>query len=342
MKILTVVLILGAVLFGGFFLLNNYIYNEKQAVTASDPRDAQYGIAGKEVPLTNGTGVLQVEGGSHIVRYFGNEARGDLNADGISDVAFLLVQEIPEGERFFLAAAIQNTEARFQGTQAMMIGDNIAPQTTAFKDGKVVVYYAERRADGVSVGKNLYALYDPVAMEFGEAVQDFEGETVVVDGEMKTYTLDPGLSFSYRNEPEGYRISAYPENNDAAFVDGAILMLKSDAAALGERQNAEGPPTITIAAYTNTQNLSADLWADQYSMLSHKNLLRGNSMKTKLAGVDALRYGADGLYQMDVAVIVYDGFAYVLSGSYMESQALIRRDFEALLESLTFAHEKKP
>jgi hypothetical protein len=63
-----------------------------------------------------------------------------------------------------------------------LIADRIAPQTTEYRDGLVVVNYAERRpgepfTTPPSVGKSLWLKYDPVAMDFGEVVQNFEGES---------------------------------------------------------------------------------------------------------------------------------------------------------------------
>ena len=117
-----------------------------------------------------------------VTRYFGNEARGDLNADGVEDVVFLLTQDTGgSGTFFYLVGAIKEGDG-YRGTQAVLIGDRIAPQTTNFEDGLVVVNYAERvpgepMSAQPSVGKSLYLKYDPVAMDFGEVVQNFEGES---------------------------------------------------------------------------------------------------------------------------------------------------------------------
>jgi hypothetical protein len=117
------------------------------------------------------------------VRYFGNEAKGDLNSDGIPDRVFLLTQETDgSGTFFYLVGAIQTPATTYNGTHAVLIGDRIAPQTTEFRDGLVVVDYADR-APGEpfttppSIGKSLYLKYDPERMDFGEVVQDFEGES---------------------------------------------------------------------------------------------------------------------------------------------------------------------
>lgn len=82
-----------------------------------------------------------------IVQYFGNEAQGDFNGDGTQDVAFL-VTGVPEGSgTFFYLVAALNTSAGTEGTNGVLIGDRIAPQTTEFKDGEIIVNYADRKAD---------------------------------------------------------------------------------------------------------------------------------------------------------------------------------------------------
>ena len=94
---------------GGFFWLNNYIYNQKQGNVGfqSSYKDATYIIEGKSVILVNGYSEVEVTPGSSskiITKYFGNEAEGDLNMDGISDIAFLLTQDsggIPRNKCIF-------------------------------------------------------------------------------------------------------------------------------------------------------------------------------------------------------------------------------------------------
>ena len=178
-----------AVVVGGFFLLNSYIYNEKQADAAADYKDAEYVIDGRRIKLTNGLAETEIEGGSAakiITRYFGNEIMHDLNGDGREDAVFLLTQETGGSGTFFYVVAALNTERGYVGSQALLLGDRIAPQTTEMSRNPVhkdviVVNYADR-APGEpmtaqpSVGKSIWLKLDPQAMQFGEVVQNFEGE----------------------------------------------------------------------------------------------------------------------------------------------------------------------
>lgn len=208
-NIVLAIIIIIAVLVAGFYAFNSYIYNEKQAVTVTDYKDGEYIVGGERVKLENGFAETEVAPGSAskaVTRYFGNEAKGDLNGDGIVDLVFLLTQETGgSGTFYYLVGAIQSVDNRYQGTNATLIGDRIAPQTTEFKDGLVIVNYAERApgapmSEAPSVGKSLYLKYDPQAMMFGEVVQDFEGESdkplsriVVKIGERKS-ALDVSIT----------------------------------------------------------------------------------------------------------------------------------------------------
>jgi hypothetical protein len=184
-KILTIVVI-ALVLTGGFFWLNSYIYEEKQATATDDYKNAEYMFSGERVKLTDGVGGTEnFMGGASktVVRYFGNEAHTDLDGDGREDVVFLVTQEAGGSGTFFYLVGALNTERGYVGTQAVLIGDRISPQTTEVHDGLVVVNYADRAVGEPmtaepSVGRSLRLLYDPEAMDFGEVVMDFEGEVM--------------------------------------------------------------------------------------------------------------------------------------------------------------------
>jgi heat shock protein HslJ len=169
---------------GGFFAFNNYIYNEKQAPSAVTFKEAPFTISGQEIVLKDGVSEMESAPGSAsktITRYFGNEAQIDLNNDSRMDTVFLVTQETGgSGTQFYLVGSLQ-TESGFVGSEAVFIGDRIAPQTTEVRDGLVIVNYADRNpgepmATQPSVGKSLYLKFDQASMQFGEVVQNFEGE----------------------------------------------------------------------------------------------------------------------------------------------------------------------
>jgi hypothetical protein len=191
-KTLTVLFVVGLILIAGFFYFNTYIYEEKQAGGAENYQDVEFIISGERVRLVNGVAETETAFGSAAkttVRYFGNEAEGDLSGDLVPDKAFLITQETGgSGTFFYVVGAIKNPDGTYAGTEAVLIGDRIAPQTTEYRSfsgipgGYLVVNYADR-APGEpmtarpSVGKSIWLKLDPDSMRFGELVQNFEGES---------------------------------------------------------------------------------------------------------------------------------------------------------------------
>lgn len=172
-----------------FFAFNNYIYNEKRVDTAADHKNAEYVLDGKRVKLTDGVAEMEAAPGSAskiITRYFGNEVKHDLNDDGREDVVFLLSQETGGSGIFFYVVAALNTEKGFIGSQGLLLGDRIAPQTTEISRNPnhknvIVVNYAVRNpgepmTTRPSLGKSIWLKLDSESMQWGEVVQDFEGE----------------------------------------------------------------------------------------------------------------------------------------------------------------------
>lgn len=111
--------------------------------------NCRYVINDQVVTLNNGYSEETVLNSNSkiITKYFGNEVSGDFNNDGFTDTAFILTQDLGgSGTFYYLVAALFNKEG-CSGTDAVLLGDRIAPQTTNFQDGKIVVNFAERKID---------------------------------------------------------------------------------------------------------------------------------------------------------------------------------------------------
>lgn len=115
--------------------------------TSLDYKNATYLIEGQFVTLVNGFFEAESAPGSATkitTRYFGNEAFGDLNGDGKEDVAFLLTQSTGGSGTFFYVVAALETASGVEGTNAIFLGDRIAPQNTSIENGAITANYADR------------------------------------------------------------------------------------------------------------------------------------------------------------------------------------------------------
>jgi hypothetical protein len=167
-----------AALAAGFFAFNSFIPNGKQegGHIVATPKDAIYLVDGQVIALSNGVSEVTAAVGSAskiVTRYFGNDVTADLNGDGRDDSVFLLTQEGGGSGTFYYVVAALNKPEGYTGSQAYFLGDRIAPQTTEFRDGLVLVNYADR-AEGEpmtvtpSLGKTAWLRFDPSSMQFTE------------------------------------------------------------------------------------------------------------------------------------------------------------------------------
>lgn len=184
MRTTTILLPLGVIIvLGGLW----YWFAQTPAAPAAkvaDFKNTTYVIEGQPVTLINGRSETAAAPGAAaktVTQYFGNEAIGDLNADGTPDTAFLLTQSTGGSGTFYYVVAALKTSDGYKGTSAVLLGDRIAPQTTEIRDGKLIVNYADRALGEPmtaqpSVGKSLFLKLDSATLQFGEVVQNFEGE----------------------------------------------------------------------------------------------------------------------------------------------------------------------
>lgn len=115
-------------------------------------RDAALNIDGVVIQLVDGVARVPAAPGSATMattRYFGNEAEGDLNGDGMNDTAFLITHDAGGSGTFYYVVVGLKTQAGYLTTNAILLGDRIAPQATMIHTGTpnpvVVVAYADRK-----------------------------------------------------------------------------------------------------------------------------------------------------------------------------------------------------
>jgi len=134
--IVAILIILGA----GYFIY--------KPANTTDAKNATYTIEDEKITLVDGRSEKEITPGSAtkiVTQYFGNEVEADFNGDGFEDSAFLLTQDGGgSGTFYYLALALGAKNGR-TGKNTIFIGDRIAPQTTEFKNGEIIVNYAERK-----------------------------------------------------------------------------------------------------------------------------------------------------------------------------------------------------
>ena len=120
-----------------------------------DPARASYIIDGAAVAIGSAEGTTTI---------FGEPALGDLNGDGKPDAAVMIVQDPGGSGTFYYIAAAIDTPGGAVGTNAILLGDRIAPQTIAIQNGRIIVNYADRGPDQPmatppSLGVTKYFIY---------------------------------------------------------------------------------------------------------------------------------------------------------------------------------------
>ncbi len=212
MKTSAIVWVIAALIIAGgtWFWLSKNIAVPHPA--AASYKDTTYVIAGKPVTLVNGHAEESAAPGSAskiVTDYFGNGVNLDLDGDGREDIAFLLTQQAGGSGTFYYVVAALNTLSGYKGSHAVLLGDRIAPQTTELSRNPshknvIVVNYADRApgesfAVRPSMGKSMWLKFDPATMQFGEVVQNFEGEAnpASMTLDMQTWTW---ISTLYSND----------------------------------------------------------------------------------------------------------------------------------------------
>jgi hypothetical protein len=137
------------------------------AETGTDPRNLSYTIDGMVVVLVNGRAEEEIPGSAakSVTDVWTVSPNGDLDGVGGEDAAVILTRNTGgSGTFFYLAAAVAEGNG-YRGTNALLIGDRIAPQNVSVESGQVIVNYADRNPGESftvrpSLGVSLYAFLE--------------------------------------------------------------------------------------------------------------------------------------------------------------------------------------
>lgn len=169
-KTLIIFAVVLIVIIAAFILLGQK--KETEILGSEDYQGISYEVGGIKTKL-GGAGVEAAPGSAAkiVTNYFGNETKGDINNDGAEDVGFFITQTTGGSGTFYYAVAAIKKGESYEGTNAIFLGDRIAPQTMEIRNGILIVNYADRRAGdpmttSPSVGKSKY-----LAVESGKLVE---------------------------------------------------------------------------------------------------------------------------------------------------------------------------
>lgn len=167
----------------GFIILNKNKGNKAVPVISSY-LNTTYKINGQEVKLINGFAEEPAVPGSAskiTTTYFGNDLTY-VDSNGKNITAFILTQSTGGTGTFYYVVAAVKTATGYIGSDAVLMGDRIAPQTINRGNGNIVtVNFADRQvgesfAVQPSMGKTLWLLLDTDSMRWGQVEPDFTGE----------------------------------------------------------------------------------------------------------------------------------------------------------------------
>ena len=165
---------------------------------AQTPGDATYMINGTAFTLNGGQASVESFPGAAsktVVEILGEPVSGDLDGDGVTDAAVLLVETTGGSGTFYHVAAALNQNGNFVGTRTVFLGDRIAPRQLVIRHGILIIDYAERRpgesmATPPSLGASKYLIAREkqlveIKLDEGEVIAAGE---VVIGHEVRSFT----------------------------------------------------------------------------------------------------------------------------------------------------------
>lgn len=169
---------------------------------------------------------------------------------------------------------------------------------------------------------------------------------VIQEGTYQTFAdSEIGIQFEYKSEPDGYVVE-----NLSSFIRNEVEGVEVIAAyrVINEREKIEletseggreGPPTINILVFKNSENYTAREWIDAVSQYSNIGLLIGSvNEAVSIGGKDAIQYRTDGLYLSENVVAVHGDYIYQFVGFFHDESSPIYQDFLNLIDSVEFTN----
>ncbi|MBU0546922.1 hypothetical protein KJ735_01955, partial [Patescibacteria group bacterium] len=151
----TTILIIILVVLG---LANFWVYQSRNSIedkvieNVFDPENATYMIEGDIITLLNGKAEKEIVPGSASkleIMTWGQAVIGDLNSDEVNNATLILTYSAGgSGTFYYVVGALQDVQSKKAiGTNAILLGDRIAPQNIYINNGIIIVNYADRKLD---------------------------------------------------------------------------------------------------------------------------------------------------------------------------------------------------
>ncbi|MBZ9569405.1 hypothetical protein KJA16_00600 [Patescibacteria group bacterium] len=129
-----------------------------------DPLNSTYIIDEELITLEDGYSEQEIVPGAATkikMRIFGEPTIGDVNGDGVDDAVVLLTYDPGGSGTFYYIAVALKIDGGYKGTNAVLLGDRIAPKDTHIENGLILHNYADRMpwepfSVQSSVGKTKY------------------------------------------------------------------------------------------------------------------------------------------------------------------------------------------
>ena len=181
MKKIIIAIFLFFILLGGWYFIQE---TSKKDVKGLDPLNTTYLINEESFTLFDGSIEKEIVPGSaskNKLSIFGEPVFGDIDQDGDDDAVVILVNDLGGSGTFYYAAIAANIDGEYKGTDAIFLGDRIAPQTFYIQDNRAKINYVDRAVGEdfsvqPSIGKSIHLQFDPVSLRLIQVAVNFEGE----------------------------------------------------------------------------------------------------------------------------------------------------------------------